>query len=103
MANRPASPADDCDADESQLGENDCIDAAALGHEQEHDRPANSKGILMTDRRRFLQALGAAGAAALVPSTGLFGQERVVKLNVRSGAVDVHHHFVPPGGTTNRP
>ena len=57
----------------------------------------------MTDRRRFLQALGAAGAAALVPSTGLFGQERVVKLNVRGGAIDVHHHFVPPGGTTNRP
>ena len=57
----------------------------------------------MTDRRRFLQALGAAGAAALVPSTGLFGQERVVKLNVRGGAIDVHHHFVPPGGNTNRP
>jgi 6-methylsalicylate decarboxylase len=57
----------------------------------------------MTDRRAFLKALGAAGAASLVPATGLFGQERVVKVNVRGGAIDVHHHFVPPGGTTNRP
>ncbi|HEX5048304.1 MAG TPA: amidohydrolase family protein, partial [Gammaproteobacteria bacterium] len=26
-----------------------------------------------------------------------------MKLNVRGGAIDVHHHFVPPGGATNRP
>src|SRR5262245_21542462 len=57
----------------------------------------------MTDRRRFIKALGVASAAALVPSAGLFGQERTVRLNVRGGAIDVHHHFQPPGGTSNRP
>jgi predicted TIM-barrel fold metal-dependent hydrolase len=57
----------------------------------------------MTSRRAFLQAIAATGAASLAPSSGLFGQERVVKLNVRGGAIDVHHHFVPPGGTANRP
>ena len=57
----------------------------------------------MTNRRQFLQALAVAGAASLTPLSGAFGQDRVVKLNVRGGAIDVHHHFVPPGGTTNRP
>ena len=57
----------------------------------------------MTNRRRFLEALAAAGAASLAPSAGVFGQQRGVKLNVRGGAIDVHHHFVPPGGATNRP
>ena len=57
----------------------------------------------MTNRRQFLETLAAAGAASLVPSSGVFGQGRVAKLNVRGGAIDVHHHFVPPGGTTNRP
>ena len=54
----------------------------------------------MTNRRRFLEALAAAGAVSLAPSSAIFGQERAVKLNVRGGAIDVHHHFVPPGGTT---
>ena len=31
----------------------------------------------MTNRRRFLEALAAAGAASLAPSSGVFGQERV--------------------------
>ena len=54
--------------------------------------------------RQFLETLAAAGAASLVRSSGVFGQGRAVKLNVRGGAIDVHHHFVPPpGGTTNRP
>jgi len=44
----------------------------------------------------------AVGAASLSPSD-VFADERVVKLNVRGGAIDVHHHFVPPGGATNRP
>lgn len=57
----------------------------------------------MTNRRRFLESLAAAGAASLVPSSGVFGLQRRVKLNVRGGAIDIHHHFVPPGGTTNRP
>jgi 6-methylsalicylate decarboxylase len=57
----------------------------------------------MTDRRAFLKTLAAAGAATMVPLNGVFGQERVVKLNVRGGAIDVHHHFQPPGATGNRP
>ena len=57
----------------------------------------------MTNRRQFLGTLAASAAASLVPSPGVFGQARVTKLNVRGGAIDVHHHFVPPGGTTNRP
>ena len=57
----------------------------------------------MTSRRRFLGALAATGVASLTRSSGAFGQARPAKLNVRGGAIDVHHHFVPPGGTTNRP
>ena len=51
----------------------------------------------MRDRRSFLKTLTAAGVASLVPSGGLLGQERVVKLNVKGGAIDVHQHFPPPG------
>jgi len=50
----------------------------------------------MTTRRRFLGALAAAGAASLTPLSDVFGQSRVMKLNVRGGAIDVHHHFIPP-------
>jgi predicted TIM-barrel fold metal-dependent hydrolase len=50
----------------------------------------------MPNRRAFLKTLAATGAVALVPQT-LGGQEQVVKLNVRGGAIDVHHHYVPPG------
>jgi predicted TIM-barrel fold metal-dependent hydrolase len=57
----------------------------------------------MSDRRTFLKTLAAAGAASLVPSGDLFGQARVVRLNARGGAIDVHHHFQPPGTTGNRP
>ena len=57
----------------------------------------------MRDRRTFLSSLVAAGAACVAPSSSLFGQERINKVNVRGGAIDVHHHFVPPGGATNRP
>ena len=55
----------------------------------------------MTSRRAFLQAIAATGAASLAPSSGLFGQERVVKLNVRGGAISGDHGrlAVPPGGT----
>jgi predicted TIM-barrel fold metal-dependent hydrolase len=41
--------------------------------------------------------LTAAGVASLIPSGGPLGQERVVKLNVEGGAIDVHQHFPPPG------
>jgi predicted TIM-barrel fold metal-dependent hydrolase len=57
----------------------------------------------MIDRRRFLGALTAAGALSLTRLSSVYGADRVVKLDVRGGAIDVHHHFVPPGGATNRP
>jgi predicted TIM-barrel fold metal-dependent hydrolase len=50
----------------------------------------------MSSRRAFLKTLAAAGAATMVPES-LAGQQPVVKLNVRGGAIDVHHHYVPPG------
>jgi 6-methylsalicylate decarboxylase len=40
--------------------------------------------------------LAGAGAVSLLPD-GVFGQERPVKLDVRGGAIDVHHHFQAPG------
>jgi len=56
----------------------------------------------MASRRVFLKTLTAAGAAAMVPHA-LSGQERVT-LNARGGAIDVHHHFLPPGvSATTRP
>ena len=51
----------------------------------------------MTDRREFLKTLTAAGAASLVPGNAFSAQERVVRVNVRGGAIDVHHHFRAPG------
>src|SRR4051812_28577002 len=57
----------------------------------------------MTNRRRFLEALAMGGVTSLAPLPLVFAEDRPVKLNVRGGAIDVHHHFVPPGGTTNRP
>ena len=53
----------------------------------------------MTDRRTFLKALAASGAVTLLPDAALFGQTPVTKLNVPGGAIDVHHHFQPPGQT----
>jgi 6-methylsalicylate decarboxylase len=55
---------------------------------------------MTTDRRRFLSLLAAAGAVSLVPSTSLRARQRGVKLNVRGGAIDVHHHLQPPGGAS---
>ena len=57
----------------------------------------------MTGRRQFLRTVGAVSVASLARSSALFAQERVVRLKVRGGAIDVHHHFQPPGGTGNRP
>jgi 6-methylsalicylate decarboxylase len=57
----------------------------------------------MNDRRTFLKALAAAGTAGFMPRT-LRGQSNVVRLNVRGGAIDVHHHFQGPGMSAgNRP
>ena len=51
----------------------------------------------MRDRRTFLKSLAAAGTALMARPARLFGQERVARLDVPGGAIDVHHHFVPPG------
>ena len=57
----------------------------------------------MNDRRTFLKTLAAAGTAGFMPRT-LRGQSNVVRLNVRGGAIDVHHHFQGPGMSAgNRP
>jgi len=57
----------------------------------------------VTDRRTFLKALAAAGAVSVLPDARLFGQANT-RLNVPGGAIDVHHHFAPPGQTAaNRP
>lgn len=55
----------------------------------------------MTNRRTFLKVLAAAGAATAFPLRGAFGQRDVVKLDVRGGAIDVHHHFNMPGSKGN--
>ena len=41
--------------------------------------------------------MGAAGTALMAPAGHLFGQERNNRVDVQGGAIDVHHHFVPPG------
>jgi hypothetical protein len=43
-------------------------------------------------RRDFLKALAATGFYA----NTVFAQEKVNKVNVRGGAIDVHHHHQPP-------
>src|SRR6266566_1134398 len=47
-------------------------------------------------RRDVLKILGAASAAAALPTTVLFGQF-VEKSTAKGGRIDVHHHHVPPG------
>lgn len=54
----------------------------------------------MSDRRLFLKSLAAAGAGAMLPELGAFAQAKVNRLNVRGGAIDVHHHFNAPGQST---
>ena len=51
----------------------------------------------MRDRRSFLKALAVGGTTTMLRGVGVFGQQTVNKVNVRGGAIDVHHHFLPPG------
>jgi predicted TIM-barrel fold metal-dependent hydrolase len=63
----------------------------------------------MNDRRTFLKTLAAAGTAGFMPpafaqGSGGAGAKPAVRLNVRGGAIDVHHHFQGPGMSAgNRP
>src|SRR5262245_65150469 len=50
-----------------------------------------------TSRRQILKGLGAAGALTILGTRTVFTQTKVNKLNVRGGAIDVHHHHQPPG------
>jgi 6-methylsalicylate decarboxylase len=47
-------------------------------------------------RRKFLKALAAAGASALIPSRGLLGQVTSSSVRPLAGRVDIHHHIFPP-------
>jgi len=49
-----------------------------------------------TSRREVLKRLGTAGAVAILGGSSAFTQEKVNKVNVRGGAIDVHHHHQPP-------
>jgi predicted TIM-barrel fold metal-dependent hydrolase len=48
-------------------------------------------------RRQFLKTLAICGAGAAISARPLLGQQSDYKLAVRGGAIDVHHHFSPPG------
>src|SRR6185503_6764434 len=51
-------------------------------------------------RREVLKQLGAAGALTILgraPGFTQNTQNKVAKLNIRGGAIDVHHHHQPPG------
>ena len=48
--------------------------------------------IDMPGRRRFLAALGAVGASALLPGCQTTGSGEATR-----NRIDVHHHFAPPG------
>src|SRR5260370_16707848 len=47
-------------------------------------------------RRKFLKALAAAGASAVLPASGLLGQSTTGGSRVAPGRIDVHHHMFPP-------
>src|ERR1700694_1065836 len=49
-----------------------------------------------TSRRKFLKALAVAGASAVLPARGLFGQSTSGGSRVTPGRIDVHHHLFPP-------
>src|ERR1700737_1441529 len=47
-------------------------------------------------RRKFLQALAAAGASTILPASGLLGQSTLGGSRVTPNRIDVHHHLFPP-------
>src|SRR5262245_48036292 len=70
-------------------------------HDGKHQRQSGT-GV---SRRDLLAYFGAAGAFALTNGGAVWAQtpaaERVNKLTARGGAIDVHHHHMPPTLTGN--
>src|SRR6266849_2987932 len=60
------------------------------------------KAPTQNTRRDVLKALAAAGASAMLPANGLFGQF-VNKSTAKGGRIDVHHHHAPPALRTGPP
>lgn len=55
-----------------------------------------SQRLFGDSRRRFLKSLALAGAAATLPATELFAQFASSTGKNSRGAIDVHHHLLPP-------
>src|SRR5436305_12159022 len=51
---------------------------------------------LGTSRRQLLKGLGAGATLSVFGAGRLLAQEKVNKLHVKGGAIDVHHHHAPP-------
>jgi len=49
-----------------------------------------------TSRRQLLKTLGAGATLSVFGGGKLLAQEKVNKLHVKGGAIDVHHHHAPP-------
>jgi predicted TIM-barrel fold metal-dependent hydrolase len=48
------------------------------------------------DRRAFVTRLAAAAAWVALPGSAIAQQTKVTRLTAKGGAIDVHHHHVPP-------
>ncbi len=59
-------------------------------------RPTFAPFDSSASRRKFLKALAAAGASAVLPASGLLGQTTSGGSRVTAGRIDVHHHMFPP-------
>ena len=51
---------------------------------------------ITASRREFLKRVGVAGAFAAMGRVTSSAQKPITKMNVRGGAIDVHHHHAPP-------
>ena len=50
----------------------------------------------MTSRREILKGFGAGATLSVFGGGRLLAQEKVNRLHVNGGAIDVHHHHAPP-------
>jgi 6-methylsalicylate decarboxylase len=63
-------------------------------HDHRHDHRAPQGAG--KSRRDFIKSVGAIGAAAVLPATGLFAQSLGPGAHAVAGRIDVHHHLFPP-------